>query len=190
MKTVTTLSILSVMLAALAATAMASNYPPDYTDESVIFHQDGSFLIARAGSGCGSVEVLGYKNSGYLAQFHPEKVSAYVTVTCVSNNYGNREETKRTRVIDLGREWHGNGYLSTAMQDSPFDHYSFFLNQCSTTVVQLAFTDNMGHWDSRYGQNYTIDADTVFANQTGIKTGVRGCSMSFQAWDIIVGAMK
>lgn len=170
----------------VGSAALASGYPADYCHQVVRATHDGPVLFAHVGSGCESLEIIGYKNSGILAAEAPEAIDAVIVATCHENGTMHT----RTSVVRLGREWHGTGYMSAPM------HFSDFVpnvHECyGKSKVSFAFSAN-GKWDSRDGQNYGHfgfgfynDSREVVTHQTH---QVGYGSVNLSAWDFIVGQM-
>lgn len=166
---------------AISSQALASGYPAGYCDQIARVSHNGPVVFAHVGSGCESLEVLGYKASGMLANGNPDFIDAVVSTIC--------DNQRKTTVVRLGREWNGKGYLSSA-----FSVYEYLPAGCypsSDTSIGFAFTAN-GQWDSRFGQNYPHPRlgsnrggnDTVFnTRQAGHGTIV------LDAWHFIVNEM-
>jgi hypothetical protein len=168
--------------------AFASNYPPYYSHQTVrVLHHD-PVLFAEVASGFMAKYVVGYKNSGYLTQSHPNKISALLITSC-----GDGRDSQKTTTIDLGQEWNQSGYMSTAL-----DLYYHLSRECqlqSNWTLEVALLDSDGHWDSLYGQNYGFTLNglrgpraRVFeTHQTG-KFG--GIELNDLAWKFIVNEMR
>ncbi len=166
---------------ALSSQALASNYPSDYCHQIVRTVHDGAALFAHVGSGCGGYEVIGYKDHGILANNNPEFIDAIVVGSCGSDSH--------TSVVRVGREWHGNGYVSEGLS-----FYNLIPQNCDDVgqaSIQVAFSAN-GQWDSRYGRNYDFSQQIFYTRQdvNVFKTNeVGGYGINLPAWNFIVSEM-
>lgn len=174
-----------VAFIAVPTVSSASNYPPDYFHQIVRAKHDGAVLFAHVGSGCNSHEVVGYKGWGKLAASNPESIDAVIKGTCQKD--GNTYS--KISVLVLGKEWHGNGYLS-----NQFETWNLQPSECwGSRDVELSFAFSAnGQWDSLDGANYVLP--NWFAPSNEIKmynTKEGNCtSVNFKAWDFIVSEMS
>jgi hypothetical protein len=131
----------------VSATGFASNYPPAYSHQTVKVLHDGPAIFAHVGSGCGSSMVIGYKLGRLLSQALPESIEAVIVGSCGHTSHGEDGMEKKTTIVRLGRDWGGNGYLSSDL--SPY----VWPANCYNGHVSVAFVAN-GVWDSMFGDNY------------------------------------
>ncbi len=180
--------ILILLSVLIAVSAMASNYPTDYCNQSVSVQHEGPLMVASVASGCFGKVVFGYKKSGLLVSSMTSKVDLVVKGICEKRGVQLQKQT----VVVMGREWHGTGYMSSAMNP-----YKFAPDECSvggTSGVQFryefAFSDGQGNWDSRGGANYHMRS--LFWDGSGrqYKTNEAGDDINMKAWDIIVSEMS
>jgi hypothetical protein len=176
----------AVSVTFFVSNAHASGYPPGYCDQVVRVMQDGPALFAHVGSGCDSSEVLGYKLSGVLSENNPESIDAVVTGSCSKDG----STYSKVSTLRLGREWHGQGYLS-----APYSYSSFLPNNCyDNSSLSIAFSAN-GQWDSKFGANYILAGSGGFWNEDPsrvqtLNTGSSGQgNIVIAAWDFIVSKL-
>lgn len=169
--------------------ASASNYPPDYSHQTVYAIHRGPALFAHVGSGTISGDVIGYKPRGVLARSNPEFIDAIIIVNCNTS----AGSASRNYVVRLGREYHGNGYLN----DGTLSLQSFGYNTCfgGNISFEFAFSDGRGNWDSNYGRNYPLAFDEFFDRRARVSVFPTGEGSGFgkinlKAWDFIVGQMR
>jgi hypothetical protein len=171
-------------VAGLATGADASNYPPDYCDQTVSVVHRQHALLAQVGGGCGSYLAIGYKAAGPLARGNPDFIDAVVVGECAVGT----EVHRKTSVVRLGREWHGTGYMSEAR--SP---YSFAPEACAgqSPTLGLAFTDGVA-WDSRDGANYLYAAGDFRGPEAAVfDTNTPGTGdINLPAWSFIIEQMR
>jgi hypothetical protein len=169
----------------VSSMAWASAYPPGYCDLTVRTRSEGPVLLAHAGGGCSSHEILGYRANGMLAQGNPEFIEAVVTISCqTADNFTG----SFNKVVKLGREWNGNGYMSEAFTLN----YNSGFSYCTSRSVSVAFVAN-GVWDSKFGQNY--DFNMYPSTESNIKTFQTkavgsSASLNTRAWEILVEELK
>lgn len=177
-------SFLFLALGLLTATSVsfASNYPPDYCQQNVRIQDLGHGLIAQVSSGCGTELVLGYRNSGPLAQNSPEKIDAILVSRCRQHD---GSAAQKTTTVTLGKEWHGAGYMSAP----------FYLDACPYSdswekpVVGVAFSDGRGRWDSNYGRNYAMDLMSLGGTSPRRSQDV-GPGIGLNSWNILIDALR
>ncbi|MBN8541712.1 MAG: hypothetical protein J0L82_15075 [Deltaproteobacteria bacterium] len=141
-------NILALSLILFAASwAGATSYPTESYNQKVhvVKLADHAF-VARVNNVQGSQYILGYKDSGPLAQNRPARASidAVITVTCM---VGRTTSSTFTKTISIGREWNNRGYLSAA--SAGFGYWE----ECGYPTplkIQIAFSDRFGAWDSSY----------------------------------------
>lgn len=159
----------------------ASGYPADYCQQRVYIINDGPSLVARVGSGCTNLMVIGYKNSGVLASPELKEIDAIVTGSC------NGVSSKIT-TVKLGKEWNGTGYINTPeyKELTPTECY-----KNESTTISIAYSDRLGNWDSRYGQNYNVSKNRLYSSETkNILSSSYGGNIGFDAWNIIINEMR
>lgn len=181
--------LLLVAVALSSQLALASNYPSDYCDQSVVAIHEGPALFAHVGSGCLSGDVIGYKNNQVLSRSNPSYIDAIVIIGC---NTGSGSAT-RTMTVRLGREYRGNGYVS----DGNLDLRSMGYNMCfgGSITYQIAFSDGKNNWDSNYGRNYHInplDFSQAGGNVVRYNTheGSGFGKINLKAWAFIVDQLR
>ncbi len=173
--------LIAAIIALISLPLLASNYPPDYCHQKVYTWLQGPIQISMVSAGCSSEYlVLGYRpGNGYLNQFNAEKLTAVVKIYAANG-------LAKQSTIDLGREWNGNGYVSYAHR-----YYDLSPTYNSrNTYFCVAVSDNQGHWDSKYSQNYCIDlrerAMDIFNSNEN--PGYRG--LNYTAWNHIIDLMS
>jgi hypothetical protein len=174
---------LAFLTASLITTSVfASNYPADYCQQRVYIKNDGPSVIARVGSGCSDILVIGYKNSGVLASNDVNEIDAVVTVRCNS--------AQSVSTVKLGREWHGAGYVNKP--DYTTIRMPYECVRDSETVIAVAYSDRRGNWDSRYGRNYNVKNQDLYNSQATkqVTTSSYGPDISFESWDVIVNELR
>lgn len=167
----------------VSQSADASNYPPGYCNQNVRVLEMGPALFAHVGSGCGDHQVIGYKNSGILAAHNPDAIDAVIVGSCDENGVHHR----KTSVVRLGREWHGNGYLSEAHSYSNYKP-----SQCWNAKIEVAFSAN-GNWDSLGGANYVYEGYGFYGRNdvTTFNTNEVGYGqVNLAAWAFIVDQLR
>lgn len=189
--------ILLVLLALAPLSSEASNYPPDYCRQRVYTTSEGPLLVGYVASGCGSSAVIGYKKSGVLAKSldSPVALSAVITGKCTliastdKNKLGDELIYKST--IQLGREYHGTGYMS-----APISLYDFAPSPCLyqgrgsvKIVLNVAFSDNQGNWDSKYGVDYQVNLRELGAGQSYLSQD-DGLGIGLDSWNFIIQKMS
>lgn len=168
--------------------ALASGYPAHYCHQVVRVVHDGPVLLAHVGSGCDQAEVVGYKPSGFLAGRNPASIEATFVARC----QGNGETHEKITRIQLGREWHGVGYLSAPFIYSNLVPFGCNQSDPSSISVGVAFSAD-GQWDSQFGANYRHPGYGFYGRTDVVsyETGASGFgSMNLAAWDFIVGQMR
>ena len=151
-------SVYLVLGTLFPALVSAYPYPPEAFYETVKVIYDGPAAFVYVGAGMGNVgkDLIVYKNSGYLASLNhdsPESIDAVVTVKCV----GELDTLiTKTTTVPLTREWHGAGYMSIPLSFMNHEPWGCFYND-GRMNVQVAFSDGHGHWDSRFGANFSYD---------------------------------
>ncbi|MDA8130622.1 MAG: hypothetical protein M0011_03850 [Elusimicrobia bacterium] len=164
-----------------------SNYPVDYGYQKVHVVNRGPAVLATVGSGMMDTRlIIGYKKSGILGG--AEKITARVMVSY----YGGDGRTKlSTRDIELGKEWHGTGFMTPAMIHENYITLADNLGFRGIQKIELAFFAN-GQWDSNYDNNYTVDMNEL--SSSGIQYSNPGWAGSDDVapacWDFIVGQMR
>lgn len=174
----------------------ASNYPPDYCGQRVYTKSDGPLLISYVASGCGSSAAIGYKNSGVLANNpdRPDSLTAVILGRCTLVEYTDSNKPGDELVykshVRLGREYHGTGYMS-----APLSLYDFLPSPClhqgrgnAKIVLQVAVSDNRGHWDSKYGANYEIDLRELVSGPS-YRSQDLGYGIGLDSWNYIIRSM-
>ena len=173
--------LLFAMTTLLSLNSFASGYPGDYCQQRVYPINNGPALLARIGSGCTDLLVIGYKNSGILAKAQYQEIDAVVTGTCsISSNV-------KVTVIKLGKEWNGTGYMN-----NPEYATSVYPSECygdRYKKLAVAFSDGKGNWDSRYGENYVATLED-FYNAGYILSKNYGPYPGLDTWKIIINEMK
>ncbi|MDA8130611.1 MAG: hypothetical protein M0011_03795 [Elusimicrobia bacterium] len=164
-----------------------SNYPVDYGYQKVHLVNRGPAVLATVGSGMMDTRlIIGYKKSGVLGG--AEKITARVMVSY----YGGDGRTKlSTRDVELGKEWHGTGFMTPAMIHQDYITLSDNLGFRGIQKIELAFFAG-GQWDSNYGSNYTVYMNDL--SNSGIQYSNPGWAGSNevapQCWDFIVAQMR
>jgi hypothetical protein len=178
------INLLSLVTTFISFGAAASDYPADYCQQRVHVVNDGASLIARVGSGCTDLLVIGYKNSGVLATNDVQEIDAVVTGSCS----GSWE--KRTTVIKLGKEWNGAGYVNKPS----YEKSSVLPGSCyrdTSAIISVAYSDRKGNWDSRYGQNYNVKSTDLYSTATKtILSPNYGPEIGLDSWKIIVNELR
>jgi hypothetical protein len=161
------------------------------SDQVVRVHHDGPALFAHVDNAGESNTVIAYKSWGYLAASHPVSLNAVVSGSC---RLRDNHIVKKLSVVKLGREWNGTGYMSPAL-----DVYELLPEICLTAAYpdhedfkyDVAFSDEQGHWDSKYGANYSVDpmipSDQITASFDG---DGQEPAISPRAWNFIVDQMR
>lgn len=177
-------------VAAMAAVAVPmpeparSNYPQDYTYQKVHVLSKGPALVATVGSGILDQRlIIGYKKSGILGG--SDKISAVVKVTYYGGD-GNMKVSER--VIGIGKEWNGTGFMTPAMIHQDYITLVDGLGFRGIQKIELAFFAGP-QWDSNYGANYTIDPNEVSASNIPFVSGPAGFDVAPECWNFIVGQM-
>ena len=97
---------------------------------------------------------------------------------------------RKQSVIELGREYHGTGYMSAPLDMSRFQPATCF----GGWAIAIAFSDGQGGWDSLNGANYMFSegefdghnpAHAHFNSQQSTYNGV-----NLAVWDFIVAEMR
>lgn len=182
------------VLAFICACSWASNYPPEYSHQTVRTLSKGPALFAHIGSGILSQDVIGYRNNGVLAKLTPKPnfIDAIITTECERKIGNQHEKLTKTTTIKLGPEWHGTGYMTP-----PHSYYSYVVDFCPVdSLIKVAFSDGNGHWDSKEGADYRYrgqgfraqDRENEGATEDKLHEG--DYQISLKAWDIIVKKMK
>lgn len=190
--------VLFFILGALFSTvASASNYPPSAFHQTVRLIHDGPALFTHVSTGIGwmAKDLIAYQSSGYLAAFNPDTLDAVITAKCTTVN---GTSASKTTTVQLGREWHGTGYMSIPLDFSHHIPANCYHN--GSAAITVAFSDGQGHWDSRFGQNYGYDRSEF--NSLGSSDGrvlVLNTLRSYSAgssginglaWDFILGELR
>ncbi|MBK7963530.1 MAG: hypothetical protein IPK04_21445 [Bdellovibrionales bacterium] len=146
----------------VAGQAVASGYPSYYTHQTVrtieLTHKQGSqpAFVANVTSGIVNQIILGYRDTGFLSQNRPLAVDAVIIAKCeVSPGV----TLTKTSVVKIEREWNDKGYLS-----APESTYYLF-GSCgldSKRELAFAFSDGHGNWDSRDGENYSVNLNDFY----------------------------
>jgi hypothetical protein len=162
----------------------ASNYPPDYCHQKVRVLHQGPMLFAQVASGCGSTLVMGYKKSGVLYANHKDSINAVITASCTLNGTSHSQTT----TVQLGKEWHGTGYLTTDLNVDRWKPYECFY--VANMEYAIAFVDRDGNWDSRNSENYKFRLTEVTMSENYFDTKEDATyGVNLKAWDYIIGEM-
>jgi len=160
--------------------SFASGYPPNYCDQTVRLIHQGPAIFAHIDSGCIAGDVIGYKNSGVLARNNPEFIDAVITGHC--------GVLQKTKVVRLGREYNGRGYLN----DGKFTIQSFSYElDCPEVTLEIAFNSGQ-QWDSDYGRNYRLGIQDFYGPRVrsyATKQGSPYGAINLAAWDFIVNEL-
>ena len=177
------LPVLALSLFSAVAVVDASNYPPDYTYQTVRVVAKGPAVIATVNSGIMSKLVIGYKGNGILGG--RDRIQAVVRMTSVEYYSGYHKTVER--VIDLPREWNGTGYMTAGLSYYDFVPQGFAGNP---RRIEVAFFSGQ-QWDSNYGANYTVEMEEFFSSpvQFTNKHG-GGPDIEIPCWDLIVAQMR
>ena len=177
------LPVLALSLFSAVAVVDASNYPPDYTYQTVRVVAKGPAVIATVNSGIMSKLVIGYKGKGILGG--RDRIQAVVRMTSVEYYSGYHKTVER--VIDLPREWNGTGYMTAGLSYYDFIPQGF---AGAFNSIEVAFFSGP-QWDSNYGANYTASMDEFFKSpvQFAYKRG-GGPDIEIPCWDFIVSQMR
>jgi hypothetical protein len=179
--------IISLILTSLSSTAWAS-----HSNQIVRLMHNGPLLYAQIETGAYSQQIIAYKTSGDLAQGNPVSIDALLIGSCRT---GDGDSVVLMTTVQLGREWHGTGYMSMPL--SIKNHFPTVCHYRKDWQLQIAFFDPQGRWDSRYGENYEIRSSyiwgpdyrtIVFDTQKPEFPGSR--SINEDAWKFIVDQMR
>jgi len=186
--------------ALLTTAAFASNYPPDYLNQSAVALANGPAVLAEVNTvTSGQKYVIAYKKTGALAG-KADHVNAYVRVTyrLIPFNGGYSAPMTAEKQFKLQPEWNGTGYISGEI--SQYTSYGtdglLFLpsqaltyNKLEIEKIELAFNVN-GQWDSNYGSNYTISMNTLYRAGERFKSSYTSQNIAVDTWNFIVGLMR
>jgi hypothetical protein len=177
------LAVLALAVFSAVGAADASNYPPDYTYQTVRVVSRGPAVIATVNSGIMSKLVIGYKGRGILGG--KDRIQAVVRMTSVEYYSGYHKTIEK--VIDLPREWNGTGYMTAGLS-----YYDFVPQGFAGTPsrIEVAFFSGP-QWDSNYNANYGVNMDEFFNSpvQFTYKRG-GGPDIEIPCWDFIVAQMR
>ncbi len=177
------LAIFALALFSTAAAVNASNYPPDYTYQTVRVVAKGPAVIVTVNSGIMSKLVIGYKGSGMLGG--RDRIKAVVRMTSTEYYSGYQKTTER--VIDLPREWNGTGYMTAGMSYYDFVPQGF---AGTPTRIEVAFFSG-AQWDSNYNANYGANMDEFYSSPVKFTyTRGGGPDIEIPCWDFIVSQMR
>lgn len=179
------LAIIAGFLFLSAGAVKASNYPPDYSYQKVHVLLKGPALVATVGSGIMDQRlVIGYKKSGALGAF--ERIFAVVKVTYYS---GDGTTKVSERVIEIQKEWHGNGFLTPAMIHQDYITLVDGRGFRGIQRIELAFFAG-SQWDSLYGANYVIDPNELAdSNSQFTSEEYSGSEVSIPCWNYITNQL-
>ncbi|MBI4656606.1 MAG: hypothetical protein HY746_07660 [Elusimicrobia bacterium] len=178
----------------------ASNYPPDYANQSAVAASAGPAVIAEVNTTFSGLKyAIGYKKSGILATGITNHVNAYVKVhyKLVPLNGGWATSMVSERNLKLLPEWNKTGYISGEIQQ--YTNYgtdglifvpsmALTYNYIEIEKIELAFYVN-NKWDSNNGQNYVIDYKTL-AHSMRFRSSYASQNIAIDTWDFIIGQMK
>ena len=158
----------SVLLTAVLFTILfsgslfASGYPSDYTDQRLRVGVDGPVALAMVSSGIMGPEfIIGYKKSGIL------NFGSSVNVLL---RFVKEDENVFEARTTIGREWQGNGYLSTSLSIFALHENLYgFLRSGRLDRIEVAFYLN-DVWDSKNGGNYVFKYSNLLSESAPNET--------------------
>lgn len=161
-----------------------SNYPQDYTYQKVHVLSKGPAVVATVESGVLDQRlIIGYRKNGILGG--ADKLSAVVKVAYYS---GDGAIKVSQRVIEIGKEWHGTGFITPGMLHHNYINLVDGLGFRGIQRIEIAFFAGP-QWDSNYGANYTVTPAELAASKAQYVSGPAASEVDASSWDFIISQL-
>jgi len=142
----------------VSGSLFASGYPSDCNDQRLRVGVDGPATLAMVSSGIMGPEfIIGYKKSG--------KLNFGSNVNVLLRFVREDENVFEVRTT-IGREWQGNGYLSSNLSIFSLNNDLYgFMRSGRLDRIEVAFYLN-DLWDSKDGSNYVFKYNNLMSGSS------------------------